>query len=197
MRSDSCISGRNWRANRPARRPPRRGWHARSRPSDRSSWSPAATSPPKRPLLSWPGDEGRDPPRLRPCNRALQLRKHVHDAFDAARVARGDLLELPPVLHRQAEARRHGRPCGTVPAAAREGRARRALVLVTAMSQAVGGQAVLEGVMMRGPRNWAVAVRKPDGEIAHVSKGIAPLAARHWTLRLPIVRRVGALRHRL
>ena len=33
-------------------------------------------------------------------------------------------------------------------------------------SQAIGGQAVLEGVMMRGPRNWAVAVRKPDGEIA-------------------------------
>ena len=32
------------------------------------------------------------------------------------------------------------------------------------MSQAIGGQAVLEGVMMRGPRNWAVAVRKPDGE---------------------------------
>ena len=36
------------------------------------------------------------------------------------------------------------------------------------MAQAIGGQAVLEGVMMRGPRNWAVAVRKPDGEIAHV-----------------------------
>jgi len=30
------------------------------------------------------------------------------------------------------------------------------------MAQNVGGQAVLEGVMMRGPRNWAVAVRKPD-----------------------------------
>src|SRR5258707_2565015 len=61
------------------------------------------------------------------------------------------------------------------------------------MASNVGGQAVLEGVMMRGPRNWAVAVRKPDGEIAHVSKGIAPLAARHWTLRLPIVRGVVAL----
>ena len=61
------------------------------------------------------------------------------------------------------------------------------------MSQAVGGQAVLEGVMMRGPRNWAVAVRKPDGEIAHVAKHIDPLAARHWTLRLPIVRGVVAL----
>jgi len=48
---------------------------------------------------------------------------------------------------------------------------------------AIGGQAVLEGVMMRGPRNWAVAARKPDGEIAHVAKPIDPLAARHWALR--------------
>jgi uncharacterized protein YqhQ len=61
------------------------------------------------------------------------------------------------------------------------------------MSQAIGGQAVLEGVMMRGPRNWAVAVRKPDGEIAHVARGIDPLAARHAILRLPIVRGVVAL----
>jgi uncharacterized protein YqhQ len=57
----------------------------------------------------------------------------------------------------------------------------------------VGGQAVLEGVMMRGPRNWAVAVRKPDGVIAHVSRSIDPLMARHWALRLPVVRGVVAL----
>jgi uncharacterized protein YqhQ len=61
------------------------------------------------------------------------------------------------------------------------------------MAEAVGGQAVLEGVMMRGPRNWAVAVRKPDGAIAHVSRPIDPLMARHWALRLPIVRGVVAL----
>jgi uncharacterized protein YqhQ len=61
------------------------------------------------------------------------------------------------------------------------------------MAQAIGGQAVLEGVMMRGPRNWAVAVRKPDGEIAHLTREIDPLMARHWTLRLPIVRGVVAL----
>jgi uncharacterized protein YqhQ len=61
------------------------------------------------------------------------------------------------------------------------------------MSQAIGGQAVLEGVMMRGPRNWAVAVRKPDGEIAQVANEIRPLMARHWALRLPVVRGVVAL----
>ena len=47
--------------------------------------------------------------------------------------------------------------------------------------------------MMRGPRNWAVAVRTPTGGIAHVARTIDPLAARHWSLRLPIVRGVVAL----
>jgi uncharacterized protein YqhQ len=61
------------------------------------------------------------------------------------------------------------------------------------MASAIGGQAVLEGVMMRGPRNWAVAVRKPDGEIAQVGRTIDPLATRHWSLRLPVVRGVVAL----
>jgi len=61
------------------------------------------------------------------------------------------------------------------------------------MAQAIGGQAVLEGVMMRGPRNWAVAVRKPDGEIAQLAREVDPLMARHWALRLPVVRGVIAL----
>ena len=61
------------------------------------------------------------------------------------------------------------------------------------MASNIGGQAVLEGVMMRGPRSWAVAVRKPDGEIAQVARSIDPLMARHWLLRLPIVRGVVAL----
>ena len=30
----------------------------------------------------------------------------------------------------------------------------------------IGGQAVVEGVMMRGPRIWAVAARRPDSTIA-------------------------------
>ena len=61
------------------------------------------------------------------------------------------------------------------------------------MAQAIGGQAVLEGVMMRGPRNWAVAVRKPDGSITQADRQIDPLAVRHWSLRLPIIRGVVAL----
>ena len=57
----------------------------------------------------------------------------------------------------------------------------------------VGGQAVLEGVMMRGVSTWAVAVRKPDGEIEVSSEPVVSLAARHRLLRLPVVRGVVAL----
>src|SRR3954466_14628049 len=61
------------------------------------------------------------------------------------------------------------------------------------MSNPIGGQAVLEGGMMRGPSNWSVAVRKPDGDIAHVSQAIVSPMTRHWALRLPVVRGVVAL----
>jgi uncharacterized protein YqhQ len=57
----------------------------------------------------------------------------------------------------------------------------------------VGGQAVLEGVMMRGPSNWAVAVRKPDGDIAEVHQPIKSPMARHRLWRLPVVRGIIAL----
>jgi uncharacterized protein YqhQ len=58
---------------------------------------------------------------------------------------------------------------------------------------AVGGQAVLEGVMMRGPGNWAVAVRKPDGQIAQICRTIESPMARHRVFRLPVIRGVVAL----
>jgi uncharacterized protein YqhQ len=61
------------------------------------------------------------------------------------------------------------------------------------MSQPIGGQAVLEGVMMRGPSNWAVAVRKPNGQIAEVCRPIESVMKRHWFFRLPIVRGIIAL----
>jgi len=73
----------------------------------------------------------------------------------------------------------------------------------------VGGQAVLEGVMMRGVSNWAVAVRKPSaeqlseggraagqaarGDIEVSSFPLRTALSRHRSLRLPIVRGVVAL----
>lgn len=57
----------------------------------------------------------------------------------------------------------------------------------------VGGQAVIEGVMMRTPGAMAVAVRKPNGEISVKTRLLTPPAARHWLLRLPLVRGVVTL----
>jgi uncharacterized protein YqhQ len=56
-----------------------------------------------------------------------------------------------------------------------------------------GGQAVLEGVMMRSPSSWAVAVRTPEGEITEVVQDIASPMQRRKVWRLPIVRGVVAL----
>jgi uncharacterized protein YqhQ len=57
----------------------------------------------------------------------------------------------------------------------------------------VGGQAVLEGVMMRGVSVWAVAVRTPDGEVQVTSEPLVSWAKRHRILRLPVIRGVVAL----
>jgi uncharacterized protein YqhQ len=61
------------------------------------------------------------------------------------------------------------------------------------MSNPIGGQAVLEGVMMRGPSNWSVAVRTPKGEIEQVSNTINSVMNRHRVFRLPVIRGVIAL----
>jgi uncharacterized protein YqhQ len=57
----------------------------------------------------------------------------------------------------------------------------------------VGGQAVLEGVMMRGVSTWAVAVRKPDEEIDIQSFPLVSWTKRHRVLRWPVIRGVVAL----
>jgi uncharacterized protein YqhQ len=57
----------------------------------------------------------------------------------------------------------------------------------------IGGQAVLEGVMMRGVSTWAVAVRKPDEEIDVRSFPLVSILKKHKVLRLPVIRGVVAL----
>src|SRR4051794_1397133 len=57
----------------------------------------------------------------------------------------------------------------------------------------VGGQAVLEGVMMRGVSIWAVACRTPEGRIDVTSEPIVSWAKRSRVWRLPIIRGVVAL----
>jgi uncharacterized protein YqhQ len=66
--------------------------------------------------------------------------------------------------------------------------------LVPVGSAAVyGGQAVLEGVMMRSPSCWAVAVRTQRGSIAEVVRDITSPMKRHRVYRLPVIRGVIAL----
>ncbi|MGH2675614.1 MAG: DUF1385 domain-containing protein [Actinomycetota bacterium] len=56
-----------------------------------------------------------------------------------------------------------------------------------------GGQAVLEGVMMRGRDRWAIAVRKPEGDIHLEGHEIDSIAKRYRILRWPGLRGVIAL----
>ncbi|MEY2457555.1 MAG: hypothetical protein QOK06_2660, partial [Acidimicrobiaceae bacterium] len=74
--------------------------------------------------------------------------------------------------------------------------------LVAQRDAPVGGQAVLEGVMMRGVRTWAVAVRAPApegspegtlGEIKVQTHELTSLMKKHRVLRWPIIRGVVAL----
>jgi uncharacterized protein YqhQ len=65
--------------------------------------------------------------------------------------------------------------------------------LVAKRDAPVGGQAVLEGVMMRGISTWAVAVRSPAGEIEISSEALVPWAKRHRLWRIPVLRGVVAL----
>jgi uncharacterized protein YqhQ len=57
----------------------------------------------------------------------------------------------------------------------------------------IGGQAVIEGVMMRAPRSMAIAVRRADGEIVVQKKEVIPLSERFPLVKLPIVRGAVAL----
>ncbi len=57
----------------------------------------------------------------------------------------------------------------------------------------IGGQAVMEGVMMRTPQAYCVAVRKPDGEIVVQEKASPKLSAKSRFWRLPIIRGCGVL----
>jgi uncharacterized protein YqhQ len=57
----------------------------------------------------------------------------------------------------------------------------------------VGGQAVLEGVMMRAPHSYCVAVRKADGRLVTEEKPLHRMSEKYPIFRLPVFRGVGTL----
>lgn len=57
----------------------------------------------------------------------------------------------------------------------------------------VGGQAVMEGVMMRAPHSYCVAVRKPSGEMVTEEMPLARMSEMYPIFKLPVFRGVGTL----
>src|ERR1700682_392829 len=57
----------------------------------------------------------------------------------------------------------------------------------------IGGQAVIEGVMMRSPHSFAVAVRRPSGSIAVTQDFLKRPSEKHRWLKFPVLRGLGIL----
>ena len=57
----------------------------------------------------------------------------------------------------------------------------------------VGGQAVIEGVMMRAPHSYAITVRKPDGELITEQQAIPRMSEKYPIFKYPILRGLGTL----
>jgi len=68
-------------------------------------------------------------------------------------------------------------------------------VLESGEETLVGGQAVMEGVMMRAPHSYCVAVRKANGEIATEQNPLPRLSEKYPIFKLPILRGLGTLGH--
>ena len=54
----------------------------------------------------------------------------------------------------------------------------------------VGGQAVLEGVMMRSPHAWGICIRRPDGTLATHSEPLERPSEKHKWMGWPVIRGV-------
>jgi len=66
-------------------------------------------------------------------------------------------------------------------------------VLESGEETLVGGQAVMEGVMMRAPHSYCVAVRKPSGEIVTEEQAIERVSEKYPWFKLPVLRGLGML----
>ena len=66
-------------------------------------------------------------------------------------------------------------------------------ILETGEETLVGGQAVMEGVMMRAPHSYCVAVRKPNGEMVTEEMPLARMSEKYPIFSYPIFRGVGTL----
>jgi uncharacterized protein YqhQ len=120
---------------------------------------------------------------------------------------------MPSFFHRQTKACRYGRPCRAIPKKVQQEDedVLRQIELIfkylkhlvfTATSWAlssgddeilVGGQAVIEGVMMRSPKGYSVAVRRQDGTIRVMKDALLSLGEKWKVLKAPVLRGVAVL----
>jgi len=144
-----------------------------------------------------------------------RMQHEVLDRLDANQRAQdGSLLELPPVLYGEAADSRHGRSGRALPEAPRSLALipmRRRLGVAARIAQdrfadvsrvlhalslsarptsgaAYGGQALIDGVLMRGPSHIGVALRTVDGGIAVTAEPIATGPIRRRLTRIPVLR---------
>src|SRR6185369_9622189 len=66
-------------------------------------------------------------------------------------------------------------------------------VLESGEETLVGGQAVIEGVMMRAPHSYCVAVRRPDGEIVTEEMPVPRMSEKYPIFKYPVLRGLGTL----
>src|SRR5271167_3500207 len=66
-------------------------------------------------------------------------------------------------------------------------------VLESGEETLVGGQAVMEGVMMRAPHSYCVAVRTPNGEIVTEELAIPRMSEQNPIWKMPVLRGLGTL----
>src|SRR5712692_140714 len=155
--------------------------------------------------------ERKNPPQVQAGEDHLRLRSQLHDRVDEAGAPRGGLRGLPSVLHRNAAHPRRPGSCRAVHEAVREETGRRtrlrggrpaplgadrARLRMTEKKQQpalYGGQAVIEGVMIRGRRTVALACRKPNGDIYRYREPLRSPLVRSRVARLPFVRGVVVL----
>jgi len=143
------------------------------------------------------------------------MQHEVLDRLDANQRAQdGSLLQLPSVLYGEAADSRHGRSGRALPEAPRSlalismrrrlgvaariaqdrfadvSRALHTLSLTARPTSgaAYGGQALIDGVLMRGPSHIGVALRAVDGSIAVTSEPIATGPIRRRLTRIPVLR---------
>src|SRR5438093_207627 len=161
-------------------------------------------------MVLWRLDEGKHTSELRRDDRPMRLRRDVPNALNEGGDPPGNLFKMSSFLYRQTKTRRYRRPCRTIPKKIQEDFLRHSaltlkhtkhLVFTTtswALSSSddeilVGGQAVIEGVMMRSPKGYSVAVRRQDGTVRTMKDPLLALGQKWKIFKAPVLRGVGVL----